>query len=1078
MSETFVVNIAGGNTVQNKVSIPLNQAGDGPTNPVLRGLGVAYDVKVTPNVTSFEMTMADREREDERIISGWQQINQYHYRVTGRLGMGQFGVSRDYSIPQRQFFNLRLASGESVVGEEREVWVRDDPEIELFYCGSGLVWCCEAASLVVPNTEGGSNDYMWADDPPPNPPVTASTLELSDTIDELIDGAWPIVLRQIAPAVYLDTGEIATFVEPLAIEISGTFNPRTGEFTPDAPFSFYNRTATRPSGAEGELILVTGTVQAISDPPDGTIDWDQWEFSVEVPYLVTGATWTSGLTGDTGTWYPTPTPGSETGSLWEPNIPGEGDIPGTYPPYEPPTGPGDTGDTGGGGSGTGDTPTVSSSIACTDISVGEAAQASTIQVGPDKIVNLLVNNLNINEVNPLDLPCAVMRFWRDEFNQKHFGGAKYLSIWEDGYDEGEQGPYVQALNQTDITDFDSIRLLQVDEDHEYRLWFRFRSELDDTAYVDKLIRFRLTASNRLYIKTAPLSTSDMPKPSFDPSTSQWSWDTDVFSTLGITDAVVVVDNEETTLPTDAVTPFSSEWIRHKAAVFGGEIKVRFTRVFDGDNNEQISVTYHIYKPGGPATNDYLVVTKWVRQFVASQLASYEPDLHFRFIMPSLSTFGSSGTGAVGDVYLEVLSNVYEVEEAFAYTARGSTRLPVPFYPGMRYNVTGLVEIDVDTGRIIEDAITVVLRTANSYKVLEVKTQAVAPLVYFRQGSPTNSADDVVVPTVRLNYPYIEVDWPEYTDLGNEYRLSSPEDVADPGGDGYFLTWGNGGMKWELATIGSTAAAQVLISDVGSADMPRVFLLYRYIVQGDEQNSIQYLVEYPLVEGYEDVPPSGVVGDNDLGVIYYNDTLVFTRRPANLSRVEVTGGSGATLLTLENTALNVWDWLSIYEASQGSPVLTLTYWTAVDGVETEHGPYPVPEFVPLPLTTVIETPLKKRLDPIGDSLETRAKLPWGRVDYTGQTIQFDYRERFQRWTRWQIVNPLDGTTLTYNGQPANLIEIDISRLFREESQYKLQVGQSLVVTMLHRDGLHVTGLFPITNDWADPRLLTNLRGSNG
>jgi hypothetical protein len=206
MSETFVVNIAGGNTVQNKVSIPLNQAGDGPTNPVLRGLGVAYDVKVTPNVTSFEMTMADREREDERIISGWQQINQYHYRVTGRLGMGQFGVSRDYSIPQRQFFNLRLASGESVVGEEREVWVRDDPEIELFYCGSGLVWCCEAASLVVPNTEGGSNDYMWADDPPPNPPVTASTLELSDTIDELIDGAWPIVLRQIAPAVYLDTG--------------------------------------------------------------------------------------------------------------------------------------------------------------------------------------------------------------------------------------------------------------------------------------------------------------------------------------------------------------------------------------------------------------------------------------------------------------------------------------------------------------------------------------------------------------------------------------------------------------------------------------------------------------------------------------------------------------------------------------------------------------------------------------------------------------------------------------------------------------------------------------------------------
>ena len=147
MSENFVVQIANGNSVRNKIALVLNQAGDAPQNPILRGLGMAIDLVLAPTVISFEALFGPTTPPVDSILL-FTQIDLLHYRLRAAAGFGSLMVSRDYNDPVAHYLKTQLVSSSHVVCEERLFWVEQDPLIELGICsGSSLqsAWAVRAS---------------------------------------------------------------------------------------------------------------------------------------------------------------------------------------------------------------------------------------------------------------------------------------------------------------------------------------------------------------------------------------------------------------------------------------------------------------------------------------------------------------------------------------------------------------------------------------------------------------------------------------------------------------------------------------------------------------------------------------------------------------------------------------------------------------------------------------------------------------------------------------------------------------------------------------------------------------------
>ena len=87
MSESYVVDIGSGNTLRNKTAIVLNQAGDSPKNPILRGLGLAIDIKLTNNVSFFEVMLGESTPPEYKLLT-FLEVGSYHYRMRSAAGYG------------------------------------------------------------------------------------------------------------------------------------------------------------------------------------------------------------------------------------------------------------------------------------------------------------------------------------------------------------------------------------------------------------------------------------------------------------------------------------------------------------------------------------------------------------------------------------------------------------------------------------------------------------------------------------------------------------------------------------------------------------------------------------------------------------------------------------------------------------------------------------------------------------------------------------------------------------------------------------------------------------------------------
>ncbi len=1189
MSETFVISIAGGNTVRNKTALTLNQAGDSPNNPILKGLGLSLDVKLAPQTTRFEMLLSALGLDEVSLI-GWELVSANHYRLTDRVGEGVFELPLSYVTAQRLFLTLKLWNSVRLVSEERELWVKEDPPIEMYVCSAGLDWCCEMAALLGATPDADLSELGWPTNvPPPAPPGTPTTIiptvVIQPGLEDLVPVNWSwtgpsTALVSVSPYHTKDT----TITLDSAMSASGTglFDPATGAVYNDAPVSI-----SQSGTVDGEPCTFKATLDWDGSPGDASFDLETFTITgsitpvitdvrydspvvYEEPELPYSGSWTGtvqalpdGVSGDypeiggSGSWDGSIFSNGEGGEIIEiPDLEYDGDNgtlyftievdsleeEGTYNPgtnqfsgdtnniivsevmFVPDEGTGSTSfetgydpfSTGSGVSFSGTAPadtvvhtqfTGESSISppipmvpisesvpsgdigepvetgglttgsggsveslgttCGIVSTAEANESAVIGVGPNVLPVFKVTDTGVSGLSPLSIPIRVMDSWRDEFNQKHFGGARYLSVFEEGFAEDAQGDYIVAEYQSAIETVTSINISNIDLDHEYRLIFRFRSELDDGRYVDKLVRFRLTTTTRtqvIFNDDVPLDS--FPVPVFDETGTggtEWKWSG--WTGLDFTGAHVVVDDRVVELPRNDYDAFPSDWTELRSILLGGEVKVRFTRDYDIYANEQIVVVYEVNAQGGDQEN-FTVTAKWRRRYVASQATTFAPDTQFRIIMPSLA---SSST--VGRAFAQVLINSVEYKQAIISTYKGSVKLPLPLRSGQSFDITDIIDIDESTGKIQNENISLWLQTDNSIRLYELSPTTIIPTVVVRSPQLSSSSSDHVVPTVRRNGSSIEIQWPAQTEDSSDYEILSPSDST---GEDYFL-WGPAGgvrVDVERAPAGPTSVAANLVAFTNTS---KVSLSYRVrFSTGDE---VDYVIETPLIDGYDSIPPEGVVGDDDLGLIYYDNKLILTKRPPNLVSLLVTGGGGT--VTIQGAELNTYDWLDIYSYSQNDPSLSLTYKTTDNlGNLTAHGPYILPEFEPLPMNLVMETPNNKNLWVTGRLLETTVIPPKANIDISTEKITFDYENRFTRWIRWSVTNPHDGSTITNQGAPPNLSEVDISRVFRSDVPYNLQTGQRLLVTLLHRDGPHVTVLYKINGTYVEPQVLTYLRGALG
>lgn len=1006
MAESFVTRIAGGDTLEQKISVTLNRAGDSPHNPILKGLGMTLAMKLAPNVSSYEAYVGRETPAAEKLLTDYDQIGLNYFSIDGAAGEGQLGLDVDYSSAVRQFLRLVMRSASHEIGQEWQFWVEQDPLIELFYCGAGLAWCCDAMQSYY-NIDG---DFGLRTDPGEPPLEPTDPVTPAGTTGTFTD---PATTWAASAGLFKEEPNAASAAKTVSINGIGTYDVGTDTFTSSFSFEFeaYHPTTLRP-------VRVSGLGQTFSG--SGSRDPETGEFS------------------GTGTIQFSFTP---TWEYIDDGTPGSGvafinDTSGTF---------------------ISESATYDGTKFCSGPEPGSTALAnsSVVEVGPDKIVTMYVNSIVVNADNPLDLPMRLMNNWKDEFDQKHYGGAAYVSIFEEGYTEDTQGSYVVNVYQADITSVTSLRIINVDADHEYRVVLRFRSGLDDVNYVDKLVRFRLlnTESLRSDFGDA-LALSNFPTPTYDGTDWTWSGMTAFVASHGILGAQVVVGEDAIALPLDDVTPFDSNWLSIRALSYGGEVVVRFTRDYTESNFalEQTRCTYLV-------DNAQTFTKVMFRRDIGSKSQSFAPDVQFRVIQPE---------GESGAVYLEPLVNQIDYKQVVVWTELGSIKLPMPLQSGQRHNISDIVALGAGaSGGIQQDRIMVALQTLNTLRVLELEPMSIRPYTQHGNGQ--------VEPEFVVDWPHIDVTWPATMVDGQDYEVAGTEDIATTP---TYILWGPKGF---LRVLGVLKGSEVRLTNAADqimyAESARFFAHYRTF-ETSGFNPYDYVVEYPSRIATQTVPTDGIVDNDNIGLIYYDNKIVLTKRPPNLTSVVVTGSGGTR--TIYSSELLEYAWIDVteYTRSDGSVTVSYTTYDPDTGINVSSGNFIVAEYIPLPLNQVIETTNNPAIWETSRLLETELRLPKARIDDQSGTIEFDYEDRFVetvQWVRFSVANPLDRQILSFAITAPNRKEIDIARLFRDDNTFAIQRGQSLAVTFVHRDGPHVTALYKVNDEWVEPVQLNNLRG---
>jgi len=690
-----------------------------------------------------------------------------------------------------------------------------------------------------------------------------------------------------------------------------------------------------------------------------------------------------------------------------------------------------------------------------------------IEGGPDRILEF--GFWDTEQLWPVDLPLRLVEPWKDEFDQKHYGGAKYVSIFEEGGAEDHEGTYIKNEYQTDITTLSNMRIKVADNDHEYRVVFRFRSELNDVYYVDKLVRFRVLTMdmiNRQYTNT--LYETDMPDIVYDEASGDFFWDGMTASqpVQGWINPEVIVDDTSHTLPLNDVTPFPAAFSDLRSVLYGGEIPIRFQRtVLPSITIEDDWETYRVERPNGASALPINVEKALLRRHIHSTNATFVPDTQFRFIEPT----------APGDVWLEVINNSITYKQVVVWTEKGSLSLTMPLRNGKQYNVTSLLNQDA-AGSVEEGCVNILMQTENTTRIVQV--EPTTPRSRIRARYPgIGTLTDNVTPVLTPAYPDVDVDWPALTDEGEDYIIIGA-DAAQVGNASAIVVWGRK-QAWRVTAHapGNNYNLVNILGNVAYSTNARFWINYRIkITSGaDSGTIIDNVMESPVYLGYTGTPDTGL-HPGDVQLIYYERSIVIVSKPSDIYRIQIIGDitnrwySGANL-----TEDNHYD-ISALVSGPPPATITLNYETLnPDLTTTSHGPFTIPRFQPIVTTPVTEKPVPAGTWSTGRLNNTQKTMPQARISFVNKTIEFYYDTNFIDWPRYSVTNPLDQERVIMEGAPPNGLVVDISRLFRSDSPFDLRPNQSLLVTLLQRDGPHLSGLYEITGEFETAKQMNNLRG---
>lgn len=1021
MSESFVVGIGSGDSVKNKTAVVLNRAGTSPSNPILKGLGMALDFVLTPNVTSFEAKLGLDSPPTDRILIP-VLVDDNHWRVRDAAGEGELALAGDYTAALRHFLRVELATESTILGTEREFWVRDTPSVKLAVCTAGLVGQvfeglgslptdCDAIegdnavgrgvlrlTQAIYDDEGG-NPLACDAGEFDNPYLVPAGEFFKGIYDNLtIDGLQaravlappdaPAIIALLRDAIPNEDGDVrfAKALDLLPDECPGIY-------TSDVVAKYTNGLV--PSANYIELLGTVSShaevVCALAGLGLTLAELSEIQFDAEQENLANAIAFQNAF-----------------GSLQR-----------LIDPIS------------------------------TDNIVGY------IDAGPDRIIEITACQ---DQQAPLDIPISIMDEWKDEFNQKHFGGAIYVSVFEEGLAEDFQGTYIENLYQADITTTNSIRLLTVDGDHEYRIVFRFRSEVDDSEYVDYLIRLRIRTEVDLVRPTGSNDDADYPGIIQVGVNFQWSGgDVTKFSAI-----YAYVDGASVPLPIVYASDFNAAFNDQEAIIYGGEIPIVFFEASAVAPATTIVESIQVYR----FTPSPLTITKPLppRRFLNANTSDPAAFTVMRLMEPSLAS--GTGTGTAGDIYLEVVSNHINHKAVVAFTDKGSQALEMPIRNGRRYDVTALFDVNAVTGGLVQDKLSVLYFNETTVQLAEVVVQLGRPLLLSR--IPTiGAADPFVLPSIDVTYPDAVIEWPALMTDGEDYELR-----IDP-------ALGTGPTFWLIGDLGIIrvddpdpvapgASGSVTISSILNTNRPRLGVFYAITrkpgTTAEEEQ--EYYAEFPTVPVVETVPTDGFV-DGPVKVILYDTKLVITVLPATVTGLRVLGDLDTySFPTVIETGVYE---LSAY-VSPSAPTVDIEYY---DGSTlysvTVNRFYPTGEIVTSSFSVNGVVANGVRL------LDCPFDMPNARINRFRRTIEFDFQDRFAEWRAWSVVNALDGTRLVVEARPPAFTEIDISRVFRENVGRKLVLGNRLVVTFIHRGGSHKTALFEISDEFEEPQQLDFLVG---
>ena len=171
------------------------------------------------------------------------------------------------------------------------------------------------------------------------------------------------------------------------------------------------------------------------------------------------------------------------------------------------------------------------------------------------------------------LPFSIFPEWRNDAGVQSFGGVKYVSVFEDGVEEGVTTAAITATTQQLTEEVGGIQLAgTADPAYLYKVRLRLRSELDDVNFVDKTAVFRVVTPLMVPFSISQFAADQQP----DVVLSGGSYSFDTSSPSGIFPGGeirlrdgrggIVLPNDTSAWPADAQAYMASQMLRLRETI--------------------------------------------------------------------------------------------------------------------------------------------------------------------------------------------------------------------------------------------------------------------------------------------------------------------------------------------------------------------------------------------------------------------------------------------------------------------------------------------------------------------------------